>query len=121
MRADCPERATCSRLGGLCQCAEEEAREARSAYACPQCGPDPKGAVAHAAEHHAWPPGIAPAYERLREGAVARTIEVSGSAMVDVDGDDLVLGVETLDGGDWRDALADLARAGRLAVPRKGA
>lgn len=101
MMSDCPDRGRCSRLGGICQCAEEESRKAREA-------------------HHTWPPGIAPAYERLREGAVARTIEVSDSVMVDVDSDGLVLGVEVLDGGDWRDALANLARAGRLAVLRRG-
>lgn len=56
-------------------------------------------------------------YERLREGAVARTVPASDDMLVDVDGDGLVLGVEVLDGGDWRDALAQLARAGRLAVP----
>lgn len=84
--------------------------------ACPQCGPDARGGEAHAREHHAWPPGISPAYERLREGAVARTVTVSDDVMVDVDEHDLVLGVETLGGSDWRDALADLARAGRLAV-----
>ncbi len=108
MMSDCPDRGRCSRLGGICQCAEEESRKAREA-------------VAHGEAHHTWPPGIAPAYERLREGAVARTIEVSDSVMVDVDSDGLVLGVETLDGSDWRDALVVLARSGGLhAVPRKG-
>jgi len=61
-------------------------------------------------------PGISPAYERLREGVVARTVTVSDDVMADVDEHGLVLGVETLDGSDWRDALAELARAGRLAV-----
>lgn len=26
-------------------------------YVCPQCGPDPAGADAHAESHHTWPPG----------------------------------------------------------------
>jgi hypothetical protein len=62
---------------------------------------------------------ITAAYARLRGGTAARTVEVSGAIMVDVDGQGYVLGVETLDGGDWRDALASLAMAGRLAVPRE--
>jgi uncharacterized protein YuzE len=59
------------------------------------------------------------AYARIREGVVARTVEVSDTVNVDVDDRDLILGVELLDGGDWRDALASLAMEGRLAVPRK--
>ena len=59
------------------------------------------------------------AYARLREGTVARTVEVSDSVMVDVDENDLILGVETLDNSRWQDALASLAMAGRLAIPRK--
>jgi len=57
-------------------------------------------------------------YTHLREGAVARTVEVTGSIMVDVDAEDRILGVETLGGEDWRDALATLAMSGRLAIPR---
>jgi uncharacterized protein YuzE len=57
-----------------------------------------------------------PVYVRLREGQVARTACVSDDVMVDTDSDDRVLGVEVLDGSDWRDALAALAREGRLAV-----
>jgi hypothetical protein len=62
---------------------------------------------------------IAPAYARLREGRVARTVEVSDSVMVDVDDNDLILGVETLGGEDWHGALASLAMAGRLAIPKR--
>ena len=58
-------------------------------------------------------------YTHLREGAVARTVEVTGSIMVDVDAEDAILGVETLGGEDWRDGLATLAMAGRLTVPRR--
>ena len=78
--------------------------------------------LAHGEAHHAGPPGNDGVYyERLREGAVARTVSVrDDAALVDVDSDGLVLGVEVLDGGDWRDALANLARAGRLAVLRRG-
>lgn len=59
------------------------------------------------------------AYARLREGTFGRTIEVGSSVMVDLDGDDRVLGIETLDGSDWRDALVKLAMDGRLTVPRR--
>ena len=58
-------------------------------------------------------------YTHLREGAIARTVEVTGSIMVDVDAEDAILGVETLGGEDWRDALATLAMSGRLTVPRR--
>ena len=58
-------------------------------------------------------------YTHLREGAVARTVEVTGSIMVDVDANDRILGVETLDGEDWQAALVTLAMTGRLAIPRK--
>jgi hypothetical protein len=58
-------------------------------------------------------------YTHLREGAVARTVEVTVSIMIDVDAEDRILGVETLDGEDWRDGLATLAMAGRLVIPRR--
>jgi len=58
-------------------------------------------------------------YTHLRKGAVARTVEVTGSIMVDVDAEDAILGVETLGGEDWRDGLATLAMSGRLTVPRR--
>ena len=57
-------------------------------------------------------------YTHLREGDVTRTAEVTDSAMVDLDAQDRILGVETLDGEDWRDVLVTLAMSGRLAVPR---
>lgn len=98
MRQDCPDAATCSRQGGLCQCAEDEIREAR---------------VQSSGEAMA---GVR--YELLREAAVARTILASDEVMVDVDGDGRIIGVEVLDGSDWRDALVILAREGRLAVVR---
>lgn len=62
---------------------------------------------------------IIPAYAHLRSGTVARTVEVSDDVMIDVDSEDRVLGIETLGGEDWRDALASLAMAGRLAIPCK--
>lgn len=65
--------------------------------------------------------GIIPAYASLHSGVIARTVEVSDSVMVDVDARDCVLGVETLGGEDWRDALVTLAMAGRLAVPKRAA
>jgi hypothetical protein len=76
--------------------------------------------LAHGEAHHAGPPGNDGVYyERLREGAVARTVSVrDDAALVDVDSDGFVLGVEVLDGGDWRDALANLARAGRRSPGR---
>jgi uncharacterized protein YuzE len=58
--------------------------------------------------------GIAPGYAYLREGTVARTLDVSDNVLVDVDDAGLVLGVETLDGSDWRDALVMLVMQGRL-------
>ena len=57
-------------------------------------------------------------YTRLRTGAVARTVEVTNSIMVDVDAEDRILGVETLNGEDWQAALVTLAMTGRLTVPR---
>ena len=62
---------------------------------------------------------IIPAYARLRGGTSARTIEVTDSIMVDVDEGDRVIGVETLGGEDWRNALVALAMEGRLAVPKR--
>jgi uncharacterized protein YuzE len=59
------------------------------------------------------------AYATLSKAKVARTVEVNVSVMIDVDADDLIIGVETLDGSDWRDALATLAIQGRLAIPRE--
>jgi uncharacterized protein YuzE len=56
-------------------------------------------------------------YARLREGTVARTVQVTDSLLVDLDGNDRILGVETLSGEDWREALVNLAMTGRLAVP----
>ncbi len=61
----------------------------------------------------------APAYVTLRKGTVARTVAVNDSINVDVDADDLILGVETLSGENWQDALVSLAMAGRLAIPRR--
>ena len=61
------------------------------------------------------------AYARLREGKFGRTIEVSSSVMVDLDTEDRILGVETLDGSDWRDALVKLAMDGRLTTPKRPA
>lgn len=59
------------------------------------------------------------AYTTLRKAEVARTVEVNVSVMIDVDADSRIIGVETLDGSDWRDALATLAMRGRLAIPRE--
>lgn len=56
-------------------------------------------------------------YVHLREGCVARTVQVTESLLVDLDENDRVLGVETLSGEDWREALVNLAMTGRLAVP----
>ena len=63
---------------------------------------------------------IQAAYARLREGTVARTIQVTDSILVDLDGRDRILGVETLSGEDWTSALATLAMTGRLAIPDRG-
>lgn len=59
------------------------------------------------------------AYTTLRKAKVARTVEVNVSVMIDVDADSLIIGVETLDSSDWRDALTTLAMRGRLAIPRE--
>lgn len=59
------------------------------------------------------------AYATLRKAKVARTVEVNVSVMIDVDADSLIIGVETLDGSDWRDALTTLAMRGQLAIPRE--
>jgi uncharacterized protein YuzE len=56
-------------------------------------------------------------YARLREGQIARTVQATESLLVDLDGNDRILGVETLNGEDWCDALVNLAMTGRLAVP----
>lgn len=63
-------------------------------------------------------PECGAAYATLRYGKVARTVEVTESVMVDVDADGRLLGVEVLDGSDWRDALVTLAMRGRLTVPK---
>jgi uncharacterized protein YuzE len=55
-------------------------------------------------------------YARLRDGEVARTIEVSDDAMIDVDPEGQVIGVELLAGDDWPDVLVRLAMAGRLVL-----
>ena len=59
-----------------------------------------------------------PAYVTLREGTVARTVQVDplSSVMADVDDQGRVLGVETLDGSDWTRALVVMAMDGRLVV-----
>lgn len=59
-----------------------------------------------------------PAYVHLREGKVARTVEVDAlsSVMVDVDDQGRLLGVKTLNGSDWVSALATMAMDGRLVV-----
>lgn len=58
-------------------------------------------------------------YVALWRATVAGTVPVSDGVLVDVDADDRVTGVEVLDGSDWRDALAALAREGRLGVIRR--
>jgi hypothetical protein len=60
------------------------------------------------------------AYTHLRSGRVARTVQVTASAMVDLDGQDRLLGVETLSSQDWRSVLATLAMSGRLTIPQRG-
>jgi uncharacterized protein YuzE len=50
------------------------------------------------------------------ELAVARTVEVTSSVMVDVDAEGRLVGVETLDGSDWTGALVALAIRGRLRI-----
>jgi hypothetical protein len=57
-----------------------------------------------------------PCYARLRAGTPARTVSVSDDVMADADGAGLVLGIEALDGSDWRDALVTLAMQGRLRL-----
>jgi uncharacterized protein YuzE len=61
-------------------------------------------------------PQVNATYAKLREGKVARTVEVSDSEMVDVDSDGCVLGIEVLGGTDWEGVLVSLAMAGRLKV-----
>lgn len=60
------------------------------------------------------------AYTRLRQGDVARTVQVTASALADLDSNDRIVGIETLDGQDWAGVIATLAMAGRLAVPERG-
>jgi uncharacterized protein YuzE len=61
--------------------------------------------------------GIVASYAHLLpERKVARTIEVSDDVMVDVDAGGCPVGVETLDGSDWRDALVTLAMRGRVRI-----
>lgn len=60
------------------------------------------------------------AYAHLREGTVARTVQVTDGVLIDLDERDRILGIETLGGEDWTEALATLAMAGRLAVPDHG-
>ncbi len=60
-------------------------------------------------------------YTRLRKGEIARTIEAGDAAMADVDDQGRILGVETLDGQDWRNVLVTLAMTGRLTIPREAA
>lgn len=56
-------------------------------------------------------------YAYLHPGrTIARTVEVTGSVMVDVDAEGCLVGVETLDGSDWTAALAALAIRGRLRI-----
>jgi len=55
-------------------------------------------------------------YATLREGAFGRTVEVTPGVLADLDRHGAILGIEVLDGSDWRDALAALAMTGRLRV-----
>ena len=64
------------------------------------------------------PPAVG--YARLREGTVARTVQVSEDLLADLDGNDRILGIEMLGAQDWTGALVMLAMAGRLAVPGRG-
>ena len=62
-------------------------------------------------------PSVNACYAYLFPGrAVARTIEVADTIMVDVDADGCPVGVETLDGSDWTGALVSLAMRGRLRI-----
>jgi uncharacterized protein YuzE len=48
--------------------------------------------------------------------AVARTIEVNDSVMVDVDAEGRPVGIETLGEAGWQDALMTLAMRGRVRI-----
>ena len=62
---------------------------------------------------------FAASYATLRHGTVARTVAVTDDMNVDVDADDLVLGVEVIGNEDWQAAFVNLAMSGRLAIPRR--
>lgn len=58
-------------------------------------------------------------YATLRQGEHARTVPVTpevDSAMIDVDAEGRVLGVELLSGTDWEAVLVSLAMDGRLVL-----
>jgi uncharacterized protein YuzE len=61
-------------------------------------------------------PQVNACYAKLREGTVARTVEVSDFEMIDVDCDGQVLGVEVIGGTDWEGVLVRLAMDGRLRI-----
>jgi len=52
----------------------------------------------------------------LPERKVARTVEVTDDVMVDVDAEGCPVGIETLDGSAWQDALVTLAMRGRVRI-----
>ena len=55
-------------------------------------------------------------YARLRDGDVARTVEVGDDFMIDLDSDGRPLGVETLGDADWTQAIIRLAMAGTIRI-----
>jgi uncharacterized protein YuzE len=55
-------------------------------------------------------------YAKLRDGNVARTVEVGDDFMIDLDADGRPLGVETIGDADWTQALVRLAMAGNIRV-----
>lgn len=58
-----------------------------------------------------------PSYVYLApELTFARTIEVNDDVMIDIDTEGRIIGVETLDGSDWTDALITLVMNGRLRI-----
>lgn len=59
---------------------------------------------------------VGASYATLADGDIARTVEATGSIMVDVDAEGKVLGVEVIGKGSWLDGLAALAIQGRLRV-----